>query len=395
MCHAITEGVFTVGLAKSAISVWWRCRNMTGDTDGGHDGQDRASNRPGPTDRPTTAPTETRPITDGGFEAGFFSAVVEKVGVGVGVYEENGRFTYVNQAYADLLGMDRDALHGTAVWDVNPTLDRMAFDDYWTSFEIGETRQRETLHVDGDGSELPVETHTTAIEVDGTTYHVGTIADISERVEGWSKLERQDERLEQFASVVSHDLRNPLNVAMGRLQLAQETTDAEHLDHVEESLDRIEALIGDVLTMARDGNRIKEPEPVEVGPVVRRAWRTVGVDDATLSIDAEFGTIESDEHRLLEVFENLLGNAVRHAGPDVTVTVGRTADTLYVTDDGPGIAEGDRERVLDYGYTTATDGTGFGLTIVEQIVTAHDWTLSLAESADGGLRVEIGGIDFE
>ena len=365
---------------------------------GAHGDDDRkgvSSRRDTPGDERRRGATtgDPRPHADGGFEAGFFEAVVERVGVGVGVYEADGRFTYVNEAYADLLGMDRASLHGTAVWEVNPDIDEPEFQAYWDSFELGETRQRDAFHTHRDGSEIPVETHTTAIEVDGTRYNVGTIADISERVEGREKLERQDERLEQFASVVSHDLRNPLNVAMGRLQLAKETTESEHLDHVEQSLERIEALIEDVLTMARDGNRITAPEPVELRPVVQRAWQTAGPSDGTLSVEDNLGTVQSDENRLLEVFENLFENAETHAGPDVTVTVGSTDDGLYVADDGPGVPSDERGDILEYGYTTIEGGTGFGLTIVEQIVTAHDWGLELTDSDEGGLRVEFTDVE--
>jgi len=334
-------------------------------------------------------------LTDGGVGSEFFEAIVERVGVGVGVYESSGRFAYVNQAYADLLGMDSDQLHGAAVWDVNPEVDQGRFDGYWGSFELGETRQRETVHTHSDGSEIPVETHTTAVEVAGTRYHVGTIAAISERVDNLVKLQRQDERLEQFASVVSHDLRNPLNVAMGRLQLAQEMTDAEHLDHVERSLHRIETLVEDVLTLARDGNRITEPEPVDLEAILKRAWQPVKTDESTLVVEDDFGRVLSDENRLLEIFEELFENSVKHVGPDVTVRVGRTEDGIYVADDGPGIPESEREDVIEYGYTTTEEGTGFGLTIVEQITTAHGWSVSLSESDEGGVRVDFSDVDFE
>jgi signal transduction histidine kinase len=70
------------------------------------------------------------------------------------------------------------------------------------------------------------------------------------------------------------------------------------------------------------------------------------------------------------------------------VTVGWEDSGLYVADDGPGIPEGEREDVLDFGYTTNEAGTGFGLAIVDQVAQAHGWELSVTESTAGGARFE-------
>lgn len=343
-------------------------------------------------------PAQELPITDGGFYPGFFEQVVEEVGVGVGVYDETGEFTYVNEAYADLLDREKATLVGTPVWEVNPTIQPARFDQYWDSFEVGETRQTETIHRRSDGAEFPVETHTTAIESEGTRYHVGTITNISERVEGWRKLERQDERLEQFASVVSHDLRNPLNVAMGRLRLAMDECESEHLDPVENSLERMEALIDDVLTLAREGSRLTEPEPVSLRETVERAWAITDEETATLELEDGLGVVESDKSRLGEIFENLFRNAIEHAGRDVTVRVGPLDDEsgFFVEDDGPGIDPDVRDDVFEYGYSTNERGTGFGLAIVEQIADAHGWDVELvANVSDDGRDDAMRGARFE
>jgi len=78
----------------------------------------------------------------------------------------------------------------------------------------------------------------------------------------------------------------------------------------------------------------------------------------------------------------------------VTVRVDTLADEagFYVADDGPGIPPDDRERIFDHGYSTAAEGTGFGLAIVQQVVRAHGWTITVTESADGGARFEIRGV---
>jgi signal transduction histidine kinase len=79
----------------------------------------------------------------------------------------------------------------------------------------------------------------------------------------------------------------------------------------------------------------------------------------------------------------------------VTVTIGELDDGVYVADDGPGIPPEEREDVFEAGYSTSGSGTGFGLSIVEQVAEAHDWTVRVTESASGGARFEIVGMSVE
>jgi len=204
-----------------------------------------------------------------------------------------------------------------------------------------------------------------------------------------NELERQNDRLDSFAGMLSHDLRNPLNVAQGRLELAREEDDSEHLRAVDEALDRIEALIEDVLQLARQGQPVEATERVSLGAVARDAWGMVETVEAALEIETDTG-LQADPDRLQRLFENLFRNAVEHGGPDVTVTVGPLEDAagFYVADDGQGIPEEDREKVFESGYSTAQGGTGFGLSIVEQIVAAHGWDVGLAD-VETGTRFEI------
>ena len=207
-----------------------------------------------------------------------------------------------------------------------------------------------------------------------------------------AELERQNDRLEEFAGVVSHDLRNPLEVARGRTELAREECDSDHLAAVERAHDRMTALIDDRRTLAREGDPVTDAEPVDLGRVVGSCWRTVDTVDATLRNEAE-GMILADEGRLRQLLENLIRNAIEHGGEGVSVTVGTLPDGFYVADDGPGIDPDRREEVFDAGHSTSQSGTGFGLRIVEQVADAHGWSVRAVESEAGGARFEVTGIE--
>jgi signal transduction histidine kinase len=211
---------------------------------------------------------------------------------------------------------------------------------------------------------------------------------VTERVERERQLRQQNERLEEFASVISHDLRNPLNVAQGRAALLAEQAESEHLDPLLQALDRMEAIVEDTLTLARQGDTISETESVSLTDLVGKCWATVDTDDATIEIADEI-TFQGDPDRLRHVFENLFRNAVEHGGADVTVRVGSHDERrIYVEDDGPGIPVETREEVFEPGHSSARGGTGFGLTIVKRIVEAHGWELSVTDGTDGGARFE-------
>ncbi|MFB6154025.1 MAG: PAS domain S-box protein [Halodesulfurarchaeum sp.] len=208
------------------------------------------------------------------------------------------------------------------------------------------------------------------------------------------ELRRQNERLEEFASVVSHDLRNPLNVAAGRVELAADDTDSEHLEQARTALDRMRTLIDDLLAFAREGETVQNPELVALDELVEACWQTVETATATLHVATNV-EVRADRNRLRQLLENLLRNAVEHGGTEVAVTIGATEDGagFYVADDGPGVSADAREDVIETGYTTTTDGTGFGLAIVKEIADAHGWEMALTDSAAGGLRVEFRGVE--
>ncbi len=152
-------------------------------------------------------------------------------------------------------------------------------------------------------------------------------------------------------------------------------------------------LIEDLLRLAREGERLGETQPVDAGDLIQACWRNVETANSTLVAEFE-ETIMTDPTRFKQLLENLVRNAVEHGGDGVTVTIGRLEDGFYIADNGPGIDDANIDAIFDVGYTTTPDGTGFGLNIVRRVVDAHDWELSVTESADGGARFEITGVEF-
>jgi signal transduction histidine kinase len=227
----------------------------------------------------------------------------------------------------------------------------------------------------------------------GTRHLVGLATDVTERKHHEREIERHNERLEEFARIVSHDLRNPLNTALGRLTLVGDECDSEHIPTIERALERMERIIGETLTLARQGQTVGEKEAVNLRRLAQRCWGTVDAEGATLQFESELA-IEADQNRLSHVLENLFSNAIDHGDEDPVVRVGPLPDRagFYVEDDGPGIPADDRDDVFEIGYTS-DDGTGFGLSIVEEIVVAHGWDIEVTEGHDGGARFEITGVE--
>jgi PAS domain S-box-containing protein len=222
---------------------------------------------------------------------------------------------------------------------------------------------------------------------------VGIHIDINEQKSYEQSLEQERDRLDQFAGIVSHDLRNPLNVAQGGISLAQQECDSEHLDAATKAVDRSFELIEDMLDFARAGQAIRETEPVAIHDCANECWDMVETADADIKVDVE-SIIQADRMRLRQLLENLFCNAVEYGHKDVAVRIGSLPGGFYVEDDGPGIPQDERQEVWESGYSGCKNETGFGLSIVKEIVTAHDWEIRITEGSDGGARFEITGVEI-
>lgn len=310
--------------------------------------------------------------------------VVTEMNDGIIVVAGDDRIVDVNPAARELLELDDRPIHNEPV-------------ELLFAADVA-------LPADGESTEIPVADGTRILDVSTTSLsgpigdvgRILTLRDVTERVrrrQQLQRLNRQNDRLDRFVSVVSHDLRNPLNVATGFLDLARNTGDDQYFEKIADAHDRIDSMLEELLTMAQAGITVDDPEQVELDHIVMEAWNTARTADAALELDLAGGkTVEADRNLLRHILENLFRNAAEHNDHPVTVTVGLlegASEGFYVADDGTGIPAEEREAVFEHGHTTAEDGTGFGLSIVEQFVVAHGWEITVTDSEPGGARFEI------
>jgi len=370
--------------------------------------------------------------------------VVEEIDNGILVLDTDGRVVDINGTGKKMLGVDRAV--GKRVFDVVPVDRIVEADDLADVLEKEESAELDEIH-DEVWVDTPVGERCYDVQIstltDGGGNSAGRVVllhDLTEqkrREEALrerelelerqkesletqkSQLEHQNERLDRFASIVSHDL------GVGDAV----TVDAGTIEAIEASHDRMQDIIDDALTLARQGKAITATERVTLSTVAEEAWVNVDTAEGTLAL-AEDRKIDADRDRLLTLFENLFRNSVEHGQDDVTVRIGTfdgigrpdasgadarpsrsdgggqsnelrprnersAAGGFYVEDDGPGIPEDEHNEVLEHGYTTSADGTGFGLTIVSDVANAHGWRLDVTDGETGGARFEIRGTGRE
>lgn len=331
---------------------------------------------------------------------------------------KDGTVIFSNEAFRDLVGTDPVGEEIESVLSILPEL------------------QRRVLERDEGIATVESETGTTYYDVSiysndsGPDGQLLLCLDVTGRHERRCRLEEQNETLDTFASLVSHDLRNPLDVAIGRTNVVAESADdpelQTHVEKTQQALDRMEAIISRVLVLARRGDVIGETTPVSLEEISEQCWKTVETGDVTLLVETD-AVIEANRDGLSHVFENLFRNSVEHgsasqadgdgeeessssraSGHDPraetvdaaghtseapTVRVESIEGGFAVEDDGPGIPADQREQVCEPGETTKQCGTGLGLAIVDRIASAHGWELDVTESESGGARFEFTGVE--
>lgn len=237
---------------------------------------------------------------------------------------------------------------------------------------------------------------TTPVRIDDEPFGVLVTQEVTEERETTEELADKTRRLETVAHVLSHDLRNPLTVALGHIETINDEGDIPHqsMDAIRQALLRMDAIMSDALVLARE-TTLSDVEVVDIQKHAKATWELVPTETAILETEGTLH-VEADPGLLSNLFENLIQNAVSHGGQSVTVRVGvlEGEDGFFVEDDGSGIPPEIRDNIFESGISTKgdEDHSGLGLAIVKAITDSHEWDIRVTDAKSGGARFEISGV---
>jgi PAS domain S-box-containing protein len=335
--------------------------------------------------------------------------------IGMAIVDLDGRFIDVNDALCRIVGRPRDVLTSLTFAEITHPDDVDIDLDLAQQLLEGEIDhydlEKRYLHADGSVVWILL-SGSIVRDDDGTPVHfIAQVQDISdrrraeqERDHTLRELEQSNEALAQFAAAAAHDLKSPLVVSSSILDVLAErhaqSLPAEAQDLVargQKQLQRLTARVDGLLRLATFAGRDLCPQPVELGPVIERAWDDAvpeRADPPATSLTSDVAeTVHVDPDALDVLLHNLFRNASVHGATCVRVTGQQDGDvtTITIDDDGPGIPSDQRDQVFALfarGPGATTPGTGIGLALCRRVVERHGGTITLDDAPTGGLRVQ-------
>lgn len=335
-----------------------------------------------------------------------FSEFVDEAPFGVLTIDHNSTVLYANREIEAILGYAPTELVGEPLDVLIPPYLRKRHHDSFGEYRATGERHVDWEHVElpglhRQGHEVPLALTFREHTVDGGSVYTGIVRDVTEQKRRERELARSNEDLERFAYVVSHDMREPLRMVSSYLQLLERRyadeldEDAEEfIEYAVDGAERMRRMIEDLLEYSRAGREEVDRRPVDCNDVLEavRSNLRVALDesDADLVV-GELPAVNADRGQLVQLFQNLVDNAVRHSegSPAIEITASThrgdgpppieapdatdlSGWVVSVSDDGPGIPPDKTDEVFDlFAGSDRSDSTGIGLAICRRIVERH------------------------
>jgi PAS domain S-box-containing protein len=326
------------------------------------------------------------------------SLALEQSPVLVMITDTDGIIEYVNPKFCDVTGYTVEDIVGKSTADLGE-LAAEAARQLWDAMATGEEWRGEFVNRKKSGEHYWESASISAIrDVHGSITHFLKVAeDITKRkfadqklAQILAELERSNQELEQFAYIASHDLQEPLRVVTSYLELLQRRyggklgRDADKfIAYAVDGVTRMGRLISDILAFSRVGTRGRPFQPTDADWILDQALANLeaSLDEAEASVTRDpLPTVNGDASQLVQLFQNLIGNAVKFRGeapPRIHVSAGQDKEewVFSVRDNGIGIEKEYSDRIFKIfkrlHVRTKYPGTGIGLAICKKIAERH------------------------
>jgi PAS domain S-box-containing protein len=199
-----------------------------------------------------------------------------------------------------------------------------------------------------------------------------------------TELKDRERKLKEVSSLVKHDIREPLEIARGHLELAKEMGEKEDLEAVENALENISMIIKNLEVIA------EEPDDVETAEcsLEQHFVEAIELIKQDPDYEVEDRKLDCNKPYLVRLASNLIQNSVKHNSEDVKVCAGPTEEGFFYADNGKGISDSIKDDITEKGFTTSDSSRGLGMYIVQRIVDLHGWDMEVKDSESGGARFE-------
>ncbi|AFM25844.1 PAS domain S-box protein [Desulfomonile tiedjei] len=313
--------------------------------------------------------------------------------------DDKKSLAFMNPEFAKMHGYTLEELTGRPILDVFAPDERSGLADHIAIANEKGHHIWESKHIRKNGTVFPVLIDATAVkdETGEVLYRVVNVQDITERKHAENMLRRtlddlsrSNADLQQFAYVASHDLQEPLRNVATCLQMLEKKykhqlgEDADrYIRFAVDGAVRMKALIQDLLTYSRVATGEKISEHIECGQILDQTLenlRSTIIETSAEITHDPLPTIAADPTQLLQVFQNLIANAMKFRGgkrPHIHVSAERNAHgwVFSIRDNGIGIASRHVDRIFvifqRLNKRSEYDGTGMGLAIVKKIIERH------------------------
>ncbi|MCX7047798.1 MAG: PAS domain S-box protein [Candidatus Sumerlaeota bacterium] len=331
--------------------------------------------------------------------------LLETMNEGFIVNDVQGRFLYVNERFCKMTGYSSLEMIGREAPDFLDAPNREIFRAQMNERRQGRNESYEIQWRSKEGTNVPAIVSPKALS-DDLGHDAGSFAvitDVSTLKEIQAKLERSNRDLEHFAYIASHDLQEPLRMVSSFTQLLArryqgklDQSADEFIGFAVDGAKRMQNLLNALLSYSRITTKGKAPAPVDCESVFSQAMDNLklAVEDAHATVTRDpLPIVVADETQLMQVFQNLIGNALKFRGADpprihVAAIRGKGEWEFSVRDNGIGIPDESQERIFQIFQRLARDkdipGSGIGLAICKKIVERHGGRIWVESQEDQG-----------